>query len=824
MLVAGASISFLAGWPSHVLAQSPEPNPNPNIQLSAEPMLGGRFDAGSWAAFRVHVENTGPALDGELRIGKPTQDGSTFSRRVELAPGARQEHVLYGPMGAINSRFVVSLVSGGVAQASLNAALQPAGAEPGVFIVAERPEPLVGLLDQVLGQGTARDPQIFTLGPEQLPPRAEAWSAADLVVWQDIDSNRLTGEQLEAFRTWVTLGGDFVIVGGSTGGSTLGAFPPDVLPYQPSAVVDVPTSDLQLLLGTLPPGATNLPALAGSLERGTSLGQSAGSVIAARNAVGQGSVTMLGIDVSAPWIAASAAANPFWSAAFATSSAGLHDLIQPDESYIVDALGSLPSVQVPPFEMLALLVIAYVIAVGPINYFALRRRDRREWAWITMPATIVVFALGAYAIGAVLKGGEVVVNQLAVVHGAAGTDRGLANVYVGVYSPSRATFDVAVGGDALLAAPASRSDMFDPGFDSQERPVDVVLGDPSTVRGYSVGFGTLRGFRAQARVPAPMIETDLRRAGDLLEGTITNASLQSLAGVAVVYGGAVSTVADMAPGESRQVSVDASRNFAASTLWERMVPGGTGLDSASTRSFASRRALLQHLSGGWSNDFFFDERGQAAPSGVLSGGPVIVAWQSGPTLDVDVASPTEQVGERLYMLAARAEASGPTAFSGGLVQHRVVESDGLDSGDVGGMLYLGRGTLTVDYWPLSFDGAFTVSALQVELTRGVPARPSDTGDQLDPLPPEQQPEPDQPLASNTGATDAQDGLPSVQLYDRTAATWVEFPLFVAGVTYVIPEPERYVASDGTVRARFVVRNFDEFAEFSFGVRLEGNVE
>jgi hypothetical protein len=53
---------------------------------------------------------------------------------------------------------------------------------------------------------------------------------------------------------------------------------------------------------------------------------------------------------------------------------------------------------------------------------------------------------------------------------------------------------------------------------------------------------------------------------------------------------------------------------------------------------------------------------------------------------------------------------------------------------------------------------------------------------------------------------------------------VEFEPLVAGVTYNISDPARYVDSAGTVRARFVVRSFDEYAEFSFGVRLEGNIQ
>ena len=46
-----------------------------------------------------------------------------------------------------------------------------------------------------------------------------------------------------------------------------------------------------------------------------------------------------------------------------------------------------------------MLLGAYILLIGPINYLVLRRLDRREWAWVTMPVLIVVFAVGAYGFG-----------------------------------------------------------------------------------------------------------------------------------------------------------------------------------------------------------------------------------------------------------------------------------------------------------------------------------------------------------------------------------------------------------------------------------------
>ena len=71
-----------------------------------------------------------------------------------------------------------------------------------------------------------------------------------------------------------------------------------------------------------------------------------------------------------------------------------------------------------------LLLFGYIALIGPINYLVLRRLDEREWAWVTMPALIAIFAVGAYAYGSALRGSDVIVNEVAIVRGAPGRHRG----------------------------------------------------------------------------------------------------------------------------------------------------------------------------------------------------------------------------------------------------------------------------------------------------------------------------------------------------------------------------------------------------------------
>ncbi|HYI23107.1 MAG TPA: hypothetical protein VEX62_10770 [Candidatus Limnocylindrales bacterium] len=776
--------------------------------MTVAPMLGDRYRPNTWAPVRVRLENDGPAVRGDVRISGGGQE-SAFSLPVELASGARQEHIMYALVGPLGGRFKVALVSGASELVTVDlrvGTIETTGAS--VYVIAERPEALVETVRELVTAGGSRDPSIVSINADDLPSRAQALASADVIVWQDIDTSSLDAQRLDALRAWLATGGHLVVLGGSTGTATLTGFPEDMLPYRPERVADVPPSDLEAILGSLPADAGAAPAVVGTLVHGTSLASNADGVIAATSPYGQGSVALIGVDPTLPILADSTNVQAFWAVVLPSTGARTDPVLGGNDDHLVLSLGNLPSVQVPQFEQLAILVVAYVVAVGPLNYLVLRRRNRREWAWLTMPATMLVFAVGAYAYGVSLRGGSVIVNELAVVHGAANADRGVSEIHVGLYSPTRATFDVRVAGDALLSSPVTtgwRGDI-------EPQPMDVIEGDPSTLRNFGVGFGVQRSFRAEASVATPRIETDLTLTNEVAEGTVTNASDTALDHVSVIYGTSFQVIGPMAAGESRPVRVAVNRNPSGMYVAMQLFPDELAAGPDAARSIAARRAVIQHLAGASDN----------STSAVFSTGPVVLAWRSGGILDIDTGTSVRHLGETLYVLPARARATGPTVFSRGSIVSTVVDADAVESFEEGGFYSMGRGTVTAEYRPLGFDGTFDATGLSVRLgaTRTTPAVQAD---ELQPLPAEEQPDSDTPLASNPRPGEGPANVPRVQLFDRIAQEWIEFTPLDLSRTYRIPDPERYVDSSGSLLVRFVVRPSGVFTEFTFDPRLEGTI-
>ena len=204
------------------------------VTMTARPLAGGHVRVGAWSAIEVDVANDGPAIAGELRLGSAEASSSSYAALVDLPTGSRKRYVLYAQPSIFGHDLGVALVSDGTTLARTSVAVTAHDAYQSVIgVVAEEPGPVVAALNAALADPRVATPAVVSLAPEDLPARVEAWSAIDRLVWQDVDAGRLEPDQLAALRTWLGLGGRLVILGGSTGATTLGSLPDDLLPFRP---------------------------------------------------------------------------------------------------------------------------------------------------------------------------------------------------------------------------------------------------------------------------------------------------------------------------------------------------------------------------------------------------------------------------------------------------------------------------------------------------------------------------------------------------------------------------------------------------------------
>jgi hypothetical protein len=97
-----------------------------------------------------------------------------------------------------------------------------------------------------------------------------------------------------------------------------------------------------------------------------------------------------------------------------------------------------------PVQWLLLLLVVYLLVIGPVDQYCLKRANKQMLTWITFPVYVALFSLLIYFIGYKLRAGETEWNELHVVdilpHGETAEWRG--RTYASVYSPVNARYKV----------------------------------------------------------------------------------------------------------------------------------------------------------------------------------------------------------------------------------------------------------------------------------------------------------------------------------------------------------------------------------------------
>jgi hypothetical protein len=598
-----------------------------------------------------------------------------------------------------------------------------------------------------------------------------------------------------------------VIVGGTSGADTLSGFPDELLPYRPDVVLDIDPAVLRSILGGLPEKTAPLTAYAGDPGAGRTLATSGDRVIAGDLKIGNGSVTLLGFDPTTSWIAEGDSWDtPLWRSLLPARVAGATTLA--DDSQIVSAVMNLPSLALPPIGGIMVLLLGYIILVGPVNYLVLRRLDRREWAWVTVPALIVVFTVGSFGIGGLLRGSDVIVHEVGIVRGAPGTTDATIQSYLGIFSPSRSTYQVHIPGDALLSPPMN-GDVFGTGASTA---LDVLQGDPSRVRDLDVGFGSIRTIRADASATAPDVIASLSLVEGHLKGTVTNRSAAVMEDAAIVVGSSATKLGDIAAGASVNVDLAINNNaFNGQQMSERLFGpanwDGSALSEDEQRDLV-RRSVIDQITYDPMTGF---------PNAMPSDSATLMAWGTEPVVPMEIeGQKVRRMANILTEIPLPFAVSGKTVFANDLLRSSVLEVGANFFTKDPWSLNLGPGTARVAYRPIAYEGTFTPSAVVIGMSFGgelaVPAGKAKTLNEKVRCEP-----------GSEGCIIPADGLPDLEVLDTRTGTWVQFAHMAQNTPYALTNPARWIdPASGELQVRFVNERQDQVS-FQFAVRIEGTI-
>jgi hypothetical protein len=594
------------------------------ITIEARTLVGGRFEAEGWAAIAVSLSNTGEPLDGYVTV--ESEDG-VVRRPVDLPAGAQKQVSVYVRPPSFGRTIEVRFEdrSGtdlALAQADIRVLERTTGH---VAIVGDGGG---NLRPQLLARAASL-PEPIPLTAADIPDRPEPLRGIEAIIWA-ADSGSLTEAQRRSIERWIAAGGQLVVLGGPDWQSRVAAFT-DLLPVEAIAAVDdTPVAPLFDWIGAdVPGGGATATASFGTLRTSAVqlVGGDGGGALFAAISRGAGRVSWLGIDLATPPFLASAGAPLLWSRLLPDDRliqqfTGQQPVDDQVAGAMLQALSNLPSLEVPPAELLLAVLVGYILLIGPVSYLVLRRLDRRELAWITAPLLVAVFSAGTYGLGSSMKGSDIIVNEIDIIRSTTGGTAASVSSFAGVFSPTRASYDLTVRGDALFSG---LRNIFVDGESTSPFPYATEQGDPSHLRGLAVSVFGLEAVRAETVIAyTPRLVVDWSFVPGGVEGRVTNEGDVPMEDVAVVSQSGGLMVGTLGPDESKDFALSLD-NLGGAMASEQVYGFSSGsVTSAAGRRIQARRqvidALVGYGGGGW-------REGPRSGSGGIDAGPFVLGWQ-----------------------------------------------------------------------------------------------------------------------------------------------------------------------------------------------------
>ncbi len=438
----------------------------PPVELAVDSIFG--HDAllpGGYTTLVVRATNrTASALQGEVTVETRTWERIVSVHRAPLDLPAREGRYTTLTVPAFEDGLSLNVVyrAGGSELASTSSSLGYSGSARPIVVLDDPPRlraPLVGTTVSIADPyGSTRDAQIpigvattdVRSGDLLLPDTAAGWSNVLLAIATVPALGRADEPELVALERWIHVGGHAVIM--------------------PTRDADLDHPFLRRTAGTLRRGdadPASVAALLGSPDAPIACPPGATpEVFGCQVRLGFGVLWITDLDLSAASsvnrpetqeilraIARAVAsgqdrARPFLSFAqgldrpvepwmTGSSVASVRSALDPNEGYR------------PALVLVGIVLMAYVILVGPVNFTLVERRKQPTLALLTTPLLAFLCVLATFLVGYVGKGVLMRYRRIELLDAADGASVASARRYTGLFYTRPAAVDVELPAGAV---------------------------------------------------------------------------------------------------------------------------------------------------------------------------------------------------------------------------------------------------------------------------------------------------------------------------------------------------------------------------------------
>lgn len=407
-----------------------------------------------------------------------------------------------------------------------------------------------------------------------MPTESLAWETVDYLLIDEFAFSDFSESAQQAVLQWVQQGGNIVVGSTENIEAEMGVFS-EFLPLDIGASTEVAVPALE----------NPIAAFDASAKEGAQvLTQQEGQVLAARQQIGAGSLTQTSFSLGDEAVSSQKGyknlITNFFPANNNTFAANQGQSVKEYMTYEVGQVNELFESFAVSKTLIMAIIFIYIILIIPVLYIVLKKRDKREYAWIVIPGVAIITSIGLFAIGAkdrisnpqIQQTGFFVVDQ----------DKGLNGYYMDSLLSNK-------GGDYQFTAPAATTMSYrmNSQFMEENPQQSAILEKQATQN--QMTLRDMRYWSVASVIGQSYIDNvgnfDIQLAVEdkTVSGTIKNNFPFALEDVSIWTGTRLLALGNLNPGEELEVN---------ETIQSNILPSASAINSSmSYQPIADKEAL-----------------------------------------------------------------------------------------------------------------------------------------------------------------------------------------------------------------------------------------
>jgi len=532
------------------------------------------YKIGCSTPVHFEIENKLRDINGELQIEIPNQSDSIviYAMNVSLPRDSTKKFIMNVPMNIFNTKLKVNIAEGKNIISTKTFRVDP-GSNMETYVIGILSDDFdsVKYINRVTIANSGNfGTQNVRLDENSFPEDIDVLKTFNVIVINNFDTSKLGRLQYETLKKWVINGGVLIIGTGPSQNKTLAVFKDDFITGEIGEVRIIKTSSLHEMVQSIE--TFNIGVLDISIKNSLPIIKEGDFILLQKNEKGKGVIGVasfdFGMEPLSTWIGNSAFADKIIASLMPAYYPDMYQkgMMYRENLYAIDnALRNIPELPMPKTPYIIFIYAAYILLTAPISYIVLKRLDKRELMWLTVPALSIIFSGAVYVSGAGTRLTEPVINVISVID----IDNSgviASKTYAGVFTPNKDSIRIEAAGDFDISPLRINEGYYMGSMADENTPKRIeskVIVSPKTIlEFYKSGVWSMKTLAVETDdFLTGKLESSLNYSKGSLVGTIKNNSGFDLDECYIITPNQYADAGPIKNGETKQIDIKPSSYF-----------------------------------------------------------------------------------------------------------------------------------------------------------------------------------------------------------------------------------------------------------------------